>query len=173
MSRDRIEQALLENWTRLFGFALSLTGEAEAARDLLQLGALQALAARHQPDEAGALRAWLFRILRNAWIDQHRRAAVTARGQAAIAPDEPEVWHYDDRLIAEMTLREAVERLEPLHREIIALIDIAGFRYREVAAILDIPIGTVMSRVSRARLALLDAIGGNVHLLEAARRRPS
>jgi RNA polymerase sigma-70 factor (ECF subfamily) len=125
------------------------------------------------PDEAPALRAWLFRILRNVWIDQHRRAAVSRGLESEAAPREPEVWHFDDRLIDGLSLREALAQLDPLHREVVALIDIAGFRYREVAAILEVPLGTVMSRLSRARLALLEVIGGKVALLSAARRRRS
>lgn len=172
-SRKGVEQALLENWPRLYGYALSLAGEREAARDLLQLAALRALDTLRQPGDAAALRAWLFRILRNCWIDEHRRSSTASTARAAMPPPEPQVWLYDDRLIAELTLREALSRLEALHREVLALIDIAGFRYREAAEILDVPIGTVMSRLSRARLALLEAIGGNVELLDAARRRRS
>jgi RNA polymerase sigma-70 factor (ECF subfamily) len=157
---------------RLFGYAVSLTGDRETARDLLQQSALQALAAKSPPNSGRSACAWLFRIVRNAWIDQHRREAVRMVAPPPV-PLEQERWHFDDRLIAELTVRRALGRLEPLHREVIELVDICGFRYREVAGILDIPVGTVMSRLSRARLALLDAIGGNVRSLEAARRRMS
>jgi RNA polymerase sigma-70 factor (ECF subfamily) len=65
-----------------------------------------------------------------------------------------------------------LEKLEPAHREIIALVDIAGFRYAEAAEILDVPVGTVMSRLSRARLAMIALIEGhNVMPIAAARRR--
>jgi RNA polymerase sigma-70 factor (ECF subfamily) len=154
----------------LFGYAMSLTGDREAARDLLQQSALRALDARHPPHNGCSIRAWLFRIVRNGWIDQHRREIVRISLPAA-GPVEQEPWHYDDRLIAELTIREALLRLDPPHREIIELVDISGFSYREAAEILEIPVGTVMSRLSRARLALLDAIGGNVTSLDAARRR--
>jgi RNA polymerase sigma-70 factor (ECF subfamily) len=172
LSRHAIERHLLDNWLRLFGYAVSLTGDRETARDLLQQSALHALAAKRPPDSGGSACAWLFRIVRNAWIDQHRRATVREAVPAA-EPLDGERWHFDDRLIAALTVRQALDRLEPMHREVIEVVDISGFRYREAAEILDVPVGTVMSRLSRARLALLDAIGGNVRSLDAARRRTS
>ena len=69
-------------------------------------------------------------------------------------------------------MRSGLTRLSGAHREIIALIDIAGFSYAEAAALLQLPVGTVMSRVSRARQALLAVISEhNVHSLERHRRR--
>lgn len=170
--RHLIERNLLENWPRLFGYAFTLTGNADTARDLLQQSALQALVTPSLPRSGDAVRAWLFRIVRNTWIDQYRRDAVRA-AEAAAEPVGQEPWHFDDRMIAELTVRQGMARLEPLHREVVELVDISGFRYAEAADILGIPIGTVMSRLSRARLALLEAIGGNVHSLEAQRRRKS
>lgn len=149
---------------------MTLAGDADAARDLLQQCALQSLASANPPRSEQAVRPWLFRILRNLWIDQHRRDLVR-REEAQPALAEQERWHYDDRLIAELTVQKGLARIDPMHREIIRLVDLFGFRYAEVADILDIPLGTVMSRLSRARLALLDAIGGNVRSLESARRR--
>lgn len=151
---------------------MTLTGNAEAARDLLQQCALQSLSSASPPRSEQSVRPWLFRILRNLWIDQHRRAQVR-NAEPPPAAIEHERWHFDDRLIAELTVQEGLARIEPMHREIIRLVDLFGFRYAEVAEILDIPLGTVMSRLSRARLALLDAIGGNVRSLEAVRRRLS
>lgn len=80
-------------------------------------------------------------------------------------------WRHDDRLIAEITVKQALERLDATHRDIIELVDLAGFRYAEAAEILGVPVGTVMSRLSRARLALLDEIGGrNVTPFPTGRR---
>ncbi len=69
-------------------------------------------------------------------------------------------WQHDDRLIAEITVRQALDRLDVTQRDIIELVDLAGFRYAEAAELLGVPIGTVMSRLSRARLALIDEIAG-------------
>lgn len=176
--RHRVEQALLDNWRRLFCYALTLTRDHDTANDLLQQAAVAALQTAAGPDHDGAARAWLFRIVRNVWIDRFRRERLR-RTEELTADTEPvdTVWSFDDRLIAEMTVEAGLERIGPLQREIIELVDINGFRYAEAAEILRVPVGTVMSRLSRARSALLEAIGetrdagGNVHVLDAARRR--
>lgn len=186
--RHRVEQALLDNWRRLFGYALSLTRNEDEANDLLQQAAVAALATAAGPDQDGATRAWLFRIVRNVWIDRFRSERVRKTEELTTANEPVDAaWSFDDRLIAELTVRSGLERLDPVQREIITLVDINGFRYVEAAEILQVPVGTVMSRLSRARLALLEAIGEssggpvthspetprNVHSLDAARRRIS
>jgi RNA polymerase sigma-70 factor (ECF subfamily) len=139
---------------RLFGFARTIVGDADLARDLVQEAAARALAARRVPAEAPAYRAWLFKIVRNAALDEVRRKR----------PDQMEVeaavdlWHYDNASIARITVEQGLATLGPIQREIIGLIDIAGFSYCEAADVLGIPVGTVMSRVTRARMALLAAI---------------
>lgn len=139
---------------QLFAFARVMLGEAEAARDVVQEASARALAAARVPSETAAYRAWMFRIVRNAAIDEIRRRRL---------PD-PEVhasvdlWRFDDARIAKITVEQGLTMLGPEHREIISLIDIAGFSYSDVAGLLDIPVGTVMSRIARAREALLAAI---------------
>jgi RNA polymerase sigma-70 factor (ECF subfamily) len=152
-----VEKHLLEIWPRLYGYAVSLTSDGERARDLVQQCAVQALSAARRPDEAPAIRAWLFRILRNIWIDGRRHDALPPP-VAVPAEELRAAWHFDDSLIAGLTVRQGLDRLEPAQREIIELVDIAGFSYAEAGDVLGIPLGTVMSRLSRARLALLAAI---------------
>ncbi|WP_232627745.1 RNA polymerase sigma factor [Methylobacterium sp. Leaf118] len=158
--RDLVEQCLRESWGQLYGYALSLCGEPDTARDLIQASAVKALGTASPPRERRAVRAWLFRVMRNDWIDRTRRSAVR---RAEAGPIEPAlgVWAYEDARIAEITVRQGLARLEAGHREIIELVDLAGFRYAEAAEVLNLPVGTVMSRLSRARLALLDAIEGS------------
>lgn len=156
--REVVEQSLKESWSRLFGYAVRLcAGDRDSARDLLQSSAAKALETASPPREPAAARAWLFRLMRNDWIDGRRRAAVRT---VEAEPEEPVggLWAYEDGKIAVITVRQGLERLDPAQREIIELVDIAGFRYAEAAEILDVPVGTVMSRLSRARLALLAAI---------------
>ena len=161
---------------RLFGYAMSLARDRSTAEDLVQECALRALAARRWPDHESAYRAWLFCILRNAFIDHCRRA-----GREIATGEEPEeymessaMWRFEERLISALTVERGMERLCHAHREIVALVDIVGFSYKEAAEFLDVPQGTVMSRLSRARLALLDAIAeGNVRPLPVAARRIS
>ena len=139
---------------RLFAFARTMLGDSDSARDLVQEAAARALAARRVPEDQPAYRAWMFRIVRNAALDELRRLK-----RPLIEDDGPiDVWRYDDVRIAKITVEQGLATLAPLHREIISLIDIAGFSYGEAAELLEVPVGTVMSRVARARSALLAAI---------------
>jgi RNA polymerase sigma-70 factor, ECF subfamily len=173
--RRTIEIALELNWSRLFGYAISLTGNTDDARDLIQQSALNALASQSVPDDAKAVRAWLFKIVRNAWIDHYRRLKIRTDDSPAI-PVDVGSWGFDDQVIAEITVRQGLGKIDPLHREVIELIDIWGFQYADAATVLDLPVGTVMSRLSRARLSLLEVIAeGNLrpmHFLQSQRKRP-
>jgi RNA polymerase sigma-70 factor (ECF subfamily) len=141
---------------RLVAFARTMIGDPELAHDLVQEAAARAIAARRVPVEPPAYRAWMFQIVRNTALDELRRRRVAS--QADLPIPEVDIWHFDDARIAKITVEQALALLDFAHREIIALIDIAGFSYAEAAGILAIPIGTVMSRVSRARMTLLAAI---------------
>lgn len=139
-------------------FARSIIGDTDRARDLVQEAAARALSARNVPVDAPAYRAWAFRIVRNAAIDLIRANAPQKYG----APEEAaDLWRFDDSCIAKITVEQGMAAIAPPHREIIALIDIAGFSYAETAEILGVPVGTVMSRIARARSALLQAIESN------------
>lgn len=165
--RHSIEIALELNWSRLFGYALALTGDGEDARDLIQQSALNALASPNVPSDPKAARAWLFKIVRNAWIDQYRRRKVRIDDDMAV-PVESGGWGFDDQVIAEITVRQGLGKIDPHYREVIELVDICGFQYADVATVLDIPVGTVMSRLSRARLSLLEVIAeGNLRSMQS------
>jgi len=139
---------------RLFAFARTMLGDSDTARDLVQEAAARALAARRVPDDPPAYRAWMFRIVRNAALDELRRLK-----HPPIEDHAPvDLWRYDDVRIAKITVEQGLATLAPLHREIISLIDIAGFSYGEAAELLEVPVGTIMSRIARARGALLAAI---------------
>ena len=159
---------------RLFGFAVSLAGDREMARDLVQDCAVKALSARRVPRDEPAYRAWLFRVLRNGFIDglrrdQRRPETVELGCEEAPAlqgTDEAALWRCDQELVSRIAVKLAMDRLNDREREIIALIDVAGLTYGEAAQVLAIPVGTVMSRISRARHALLAVLGeSNVRVL--------
>jgi RNA polymerase sigma-70 factor (ECF subfamily) len=154
-----IEQQLLSSWPRLVAYARSLTHEAESARDLMQQSALHALSAKVHPLDDKATLTWLFKIVQNAWIDQTRRRLVRRHENIEMV-EAADVWSFDDRLINEMTVRRALHSLDVELRNIVILVDIEGFSYQEAATTLCIPIGTVMSRLHRARLRMLDIIEG-------------
>jgi RNA polymerase sigma-70 factor (ECF subfamily) len=157
---NEVECQLQACLPRLFGYAVSLAGDRETACDLLQDCAVKALAAPNPPADRATLRAWLFRILRNAWIDawRHDMRAPFEPVEAASAR-EAEYWAIDERLICEIAVKQALERISVAHREVLTLVDLAGFTYADVSTILDVPVGTVMSRLARARKALLAALG--------------
>lgn len=158
-ARHRIEPYL----NRLFGYAVCLCGEREPARDLTQETLVKALAARSVPKDEPAYRAWLFTILRNLFIDRARRAGRSLDEEGLEEPTAAswQVWRADDHLLSTLTVKLGLAKLRPAHREIIALVDIAGFSYAEAAALLSLPVGTVMSRLSRARHALLAVVVDN------------
>lgn len=124
----------------------------------------KAIAARRIPHDKTAFRAWMFRILRNTFIDHTRRTGRLVALDADDMADRVDTSNgdvpdnFEDGLVNALTVRFALEKLKPGQREIIGLIDIAGFSYTEAAALLEVPAGTIMSRVSRARKNLADAI---------------
>lgn len=146
------------NLDRLYRFAYALAQDGDQARDLVQECALRALEAARCPRDETAYRAWLFRILRNAYIDRRRKAGRETEIDAAahVADDEEAGWSGDRRVVDVITVRIAVTKLPIVHREIIGLVDFVGLSYAEAADVLDIAEGTVMSRLSRARKALLE-----------------
>lgn len=152
-----IGQHLIEAWPRLFGYALKLTREPNAARDPMQQSALQALSAPAVPDEPRAARAYLFRVVRHAWIDRLRRAKIRREEPEQ---DWPDVG-FDDRLIDAIAVRQAFEALDGPCRSVVTCVDVEGLSYAETAERLRIPVGTVMSRLHRARRTMLQRIAGS------------
>jgi RNA polymerase sigma-70 factor (ECF subfamily) len=152
---------LLPNLKR---FALSLCRRPDLADDLVQITAERAFRARHQFDPATRLEAWLFRILRNAWIDMVRRDAT--RGETVDIHDTPQAdpvdsaAQTDDRLMLQ-SVRAAMATLPEDQRAVLHLVCVEGLSYAEAAQTLGIPQGTVMSRLSRARRALAEKVGIN------------
>lgn len=150
----QIHSALPALLPRLVAFARTIVGNSDTARDLVQEAVARALSARRVPDAATAYRAWMFKIVRNAALDELRRK----RPEAIDLEPAIDIWRFDNACIAKITVDQGLATIAPPHREIIALIDIAGFSYAEAADVLNVPIGTVMSRITRARMALLAAI---------------
>lgn len=157
--RQRVEPYL----RRLYGYAFSLTHEADAAQELLHEAVLKALAAGSVPGDEPAYRAWLFRILRNAFIDRCRRQRGMENAIVLGAvPDEDErgMWDYgsEAQQVNALAVRMAFRQLPVAHREIIGAIDVSGLTYAEAADLFQVPVGTIMSRISRARAALYKAV---------------
>ena len=121
------------------------------ADDLVQDCMTRAWEKRSQLKDPEKLDAWMFRILHNCWMEYLRRS----RSTTDLDEVPPELEEGPDRELERSQLadrvRHAVARLPVGQREVVTLVDLEGFRYAEVAEILEIPIGTVMSRLSRAR----------------------
>jgi RNA polymerase sigma-70 factor (ECF subfamily) len=155
-TQDFREQ-LVQHLPRLRRFAMSLTRDNDACNDLVQETCLRALAKSELWEAGTRLDSWLFRMAQNLWFDRIR-----ARRRAGEAVDVEEIAELpgddgrdvmENKLELEAVMR-AMARLKPDHQVIIALVCIDGLSYREVAEVLSIPIGTVMSRLNRARIDL-------------------
>jgi RNA polymerase sigma-70 factor, ECF subfamily len=151
--------AFLPNLRR---FAISLCGSRDVADDLVQTACERALASAGQFEPGTRFDAWMFRILRNLWIDQLRRRK-TAGPQDDIAEHHDISGLSGERVVeAQLTLKsvaQAIRELPDEHREVLILVCVEELSYRETAELLGIPIGTVMSRLARARKNLADAAG--------------
>ena len=155
-------EALIRLLPNLRRYALSLSRRADLADDLVQTTVERAIRASGSYDPAARLEPWLFRITRNAFIDVTRRQRT--QGVEVDVFDIPEALPDDnDRAVeARLMLRatqDAMKSLPPEQAEILHLICIEDLSYAEAAEVLDIPKGTVMSRLSRARLALSERLG--------------
>jgi RNA polymerase sigma-70 factor, ECF subfamily len=149
---------------RLRAFARALARTSDAADDLVQATCEKALRSLHLWTPGTRLDSWMFRIMQNEWIDTKRRT----RPQVEI--DEPAIQPLlvgeDGRRTVEARLtldqvRALIERLPEEQRTVLTLICLEDMSYRETAEILEIPIGTVMSRLGRARNALAKALDGS------------
>jgi RNA polymerase sigma-70 factor, ECF subfamily len=144
---------------RLHRFAWALTGSRTDADDITQATLERALAHRQRFTAETRLEAWAIRVARNLWLDQLRRRRVR---EAAIDPALLAGPADDDahqRLEVGEALR-ALRSLPPGQREVAALVLVEGYSYQEAADALQAPIGTIMSRLARARVALADLLLG-------------
>lgn len=152
MSDPHIDEALRTMLPRLRRFALWLARDAHAADDMVQSTVERALSKWGSRREQDSLRAWLFAILYRLFLDGKRRAGLYARLLRTMSGEEP-TWPSAERVaIANATLG-AFAALPVEQRSLLLWITVEGMTYREVADILGVPIGTVMSRLSRARRA--------------------
>ena len=158
---DSFQEQMIAFLPRLSGFALSLTGNADQRDDLVQETCARALAHRDQWQPGTRLDSWMFRIAQNLWFDRKRAAKI--RGEPMDIEAIENLAGSDGRRVMQSRLAltevlRGLEQLSPEHRVLIALVCVDGLTYQEAADVLELPVGTVMSRLARARLALHDAI---------------
>lgn len=156
------ERELLALLPRLRRFARALAVDAADADDLCQVALERALKAETLWERGTRLDSWMYRIMRNCWIDEVR--ARKRRSETFVAEEEgDQVGEADDRRIEARVELGNVDRamaaLPQDQREIIALILVEGLAYKEAAELLGLPMGTVTSRLVRGRQALLEMLG--------------
>ncbi|HEX5937052.1 MAG TPA: sigma-70 family RNA polymerase sigma factor [Actinomycetota bacterium] len=171
---ERFERDVLPLLPGMYGAALRMTRNPADAEDLLQDTTLRAYRGFATFQEGTNLKAWLYRILTNSYINTYRkkqREPKTVEG-----PEDQEDWFLFDRLGAKSVersaeedvleqlpddeVKRALESVQENFRMAVLLADVEGFSYKEIAEIMDVPIGTVMSRLHRGRKALEKALYG-------------
>ena len=155
----------------LFGYAMVLSRNRAEAEDLVQETCLRALRAIGRLRADGSVKSWLFTILRNIWLNQVRQrrtapdlleldADDNGANEPADTAQDP-LAEYVNRVEREQ-VRAAIQKLPLEFREIILLREYEELSYQEIAALLDCPPGTVMSRLARARSKLRDSLAGSL-----------
>lgn len=158
-AHDPWADGLGELLPRLRRFARVLSGNQDDADDLVQVALERALARRSQWDASRRLDSWLYGIIRNAWIDELRSRR---RGQTVFAQEslgervgEDTMDHY----VTGLSVESAMRMLPEDQRVAVALVLIEGLSYREAAGVLEVPMGTLTSRLARGREALQATLG--------------
>ena len=170
----RFTELAMEHMPALYTAALRLTRNRSDAEDLVQETFLKAYRAFASFEEGTNLRAWLYKILTNTFINSYR--AAKRRPEKADVEDIEDLYLYhrlgdlrgvagsrsaEDEVLERITddeVKAAIESLPEAFRIAVLLADVEGFSYKEIAEITDVPIGTVMSRIHRGRKALQKAL---------------
>jgi RNA polymerase sigma-70 factor, ECF subfamily len=160
---EDLRQQLGDFTPRLRRFALALTRSPADADDLVQSTLERALAYLRQWERGTRLDSWLYRIAQNLWIDQRRAARL--RGPIESADAAMQLTGEDGRELNErqLMIRDAMRAMAALPEDqqaVLALVSIEGLPYAEAAKVLGVPIGTVMSRLARARRAIAAQVLG-------------
>jgi RNA polymerase sigma-70 factor, ECF subfamily len=169
--KERFERDVLPLLPNLYSAALRLTRNPADAEDLVQEAYLRAYRGFAGFQEGTNLRAWMYRILTNTFINTYRKKQ---RQPQTVSDEDVEDWYLYDRLgeagaevsaetsvlerIPDEDVQRALEALPEQFRMAVWLADVEGFSYKEIAEILDVPIGTVMSRLHRGRKSLQKAL---------------
>jgi len=149
---------------RLWRFALRLAADRHDAEDLVQRACVRALERRHQLKPGTSALSWMFSIIHSVWLNEVRSRQIRSRASIQWTEDMAETIAdasaadpERDTLHAQVIA--AVDKLPDAQRAVMLLVAVEGLSYSEAADALDIPIGTVMSRLARARLTIGEAFG--------------
>jgi RNA polymerase sigma-70 factor, ECF subfamily len=157
---EAFSDRLIGTLPRLRRFARGLSGSATEADDLVQAACERALARQHQFQEGTRFDSWMYRIVQTIWLDQLRARGVRKEEGEAVEEQlgsDTAVRLVEARL-ALAEVRRAIGRLPADQRATLLLVTVEGLSYREAAAVVGVPVGTIMSRLARARVALLQLL---------------
>jgi len=156
--QKHFKQYLDRNWQRLYRLAYAWCHHPQTAHDLLQETLSKTLREHHQFENDKTLDVWLYKVMANCWRDlcrqQRESVDVEQAGLASNSNLETDQYHRE----LKTNIHQAMRMLSMTHRQIITLVDLEDLTYNEVADILDIPAGTVMSRLCRARRQLKELL---------------
>jgi RNA polymerase sigma-70 factor, ECF subfamily len=167
-----LRRGIVELLPRLRRFSYALTRDADKGDELVQEACARALAGLDQWRPGTRLDSWMFKIAHNIWRD-HKRAS-KVRGTQVSVDDALELPGEDGRDVAESRLTlsrvlQAMAKLPENQQVLIALVCVDGLSYKDASAILGIPMGTVMSRLARARRTLYEMAGESLENVESER----
>ena len=164
------EEDALNCLNEVASFARSLSRDSDDADDLVQETYMRALRSRHTWHDGGNMRAWLFTICKNLFLTAQRRTRDTVsfdgdpndEGMAAARLHDELTSTGDadmfDRIDVGPAIRRALMELVPVYRTVVVLVDVEGYGYSDAANMLEVPVGTVRSRLFRARRLLQEAL---------------
>lgn len=144
--------------TKLYRMALAWCHDPMLADDLVQEAQLLALQKLHQLNNEAAFNGWMYSILNSAWLGYLRKRRPTEDIDQLVVSDGASPEHETLMQQVDLMVRSAMSVLPNAQRQVVSLVDLDGLSYSEVADILQIPIGTVMSRLNRARSTLAESI---------------
>jgi RNA polymerase sigma-70 factor (ECF subfamily) len=166
MRGEYFEQMAMPLFDQLYNFAHWLTGNRADAEDLVQETYAKALKGFRSFEEGTNLRAWMYRILRNTFLTSRTGLAAMATSSLEDEGEEAELRMAEEETPESLLMRQqnyasvvdTLARMPVVHREILLLCEIEEMPYREIAQVLGIPVGTVMSRIARARRLMRQTI---------------
>lgn len=159
ISDRAIKDALIEHRARIWRFALGLSGHPDTADDLLQMTCVRALERRSQVTSLERVDAWFMTICRSIWLNGLRSEKLRRAQSLTVAHEDLPSGQIDaETNIFAGEVFKCVMALPEAQREVSVLVFVEGYSYREAADVLDVPIGTVMSRLSAARAKLRAAV---------------
>ena len=157
------EKLVADNQTRIYNLCYRMTHNAEDAEDMAQEALLKAWRNLRKFNAKSSFSTWLYRIAVNTCLDKLRKnkaklVSIQEMGESGRMITDERSLHIQERSAEREQIKEAMKALPPKHRAIVILRDVQGYSYEEIADILQCPMGTVRSRLARARKKIADSI---------------